>query len=81
MLLIDVCRTVEPNSKPCIFPFIYDGTVYEKCTGKDSDFGLPWCATEVDKDDNHVIDNRWGDCAEGCPGTGNKGFYVNVIPT
>ena len=55
--------------------------MYDKCTGKDSDFGLPWCAIEVDKDDNHVIDNRWGDCAEGCPGTGNKGFFVNKYPT
>ena len=69
---LGTCRTVGPESKLCIFPFKYDGNIYNQCTAKDSDLGVPWCATEVEEDDNHVIDNEWGDCVEACPDLGNK---------
>jgi len=62
------CRTVGDAGLPCIFPFIYQNTTYNKCTARDSDTGQPWCATSVDNT-GHVIDYAWGDCAEGCPGT------------
>jgi len=29
--------------------------------------GTAWCATEV-YDNKTVIDGKWGDCDEGCPG-------------
>jgi len=62
------CKTVGSRGKPCIFPFKYAGTTYDKCTARDSDNGQPWCATEIDED-GWVVDNAWGDCLEGCPGT------------
>jgi len=63
------CKTVGDSGLPCIFPFIYDGRTYDKCTTRDSDTGQPWCATKVENGTNHVIDYAWGDCVEGCPGT------------
>jgi len=62
------CKTVGDKGKPCIFPFEYSGRTYDRCTTRDSDNGQPWCATEVD-DTGYVVDNAWGDCLEGCPGT------------
>jgi len=62
------CKTVGSRGKPCIFPFKYAGTTYDKCTPRDSDSGQPWCATELDRE-GYVVDNAWGDCLEGCPGT------------
>ena len=57
----------------CIFPFIYKGQTYEKCTTVDSDNEKPWCAydiqpgTEVPQDGKH-----WGDCNFDCPGGGMR---------
>jgi len=62
------CKTVGDFGKPCVFPFKYVDKTYDKCTNKDSDNGQPWCATEVDEE-GYVVDNAWGDCLEGCPGT------------
>jgi len=64
----------DPDSNPdptrfpgsCIFPFKYKGKQYDSCTTDHSQNGKPWCAYEVDKD-NNVIDRKWGDCeGEGC---------------
>jgi len=62
------CKTVGESGSPCIFPFKYAGETYSKCTSRDSDNGQPWCATKVDSE-GYVVDNAWGDCLEGCPGT------------
>ena len=62
------CKTVGDAGKPCIFPFEYAGKTYDRCTTRDSDNGQPWCATQVDSD-GYVVDNAWGDCLDGCPGT------------
>jgi len=66
------CKTVGDRGRPCIFPFKYEDAygnwTYNTCTTKDSDEGQPWCATEVDND-GYVVDNAWGDCLDGCPGT------------
>jgi len=62
------CKTVGDSGKPCIFPFIYQNTTYDRCTSRDSDTGQPWCATAIDNE-GYVIDYAWGDCDEGCPGT------------
>jgi len=62
------CKTVGDAGRPCVFPFKYREVTYDKCTSRDSDNGQPWCATEVD-DEGYVVDNAWGDCLEGCPGS------------
>ena len=45
----------------CIFPFIYEGKVFDKCIPFDEKFNGRRCATEVDKDKNMV---RWGYCSK-----------------
>jgi len=66
------CKTVGDRGLPCVFPFKYEDSygnwTYNTCTTKDSDGGQPWCATEVDES-GYVVDNAWGDCLDGCPGT------------
>jgi len=66
------CKTVGDRGLPCIFPFKYEDAygnwTYNTCTTKDSDDGQPWCATKVDAQ-GYVVDNAWGDCLDGCPGT------------
>ena len=52
---------------------------FQVCTSKDSDNGQPLCATEVDEE-GYVVDNAWGDCLEGCPGS-SKQIRVLLICT
>ena len=68
LVLSESCGTVGTSAKPCIFPFTYAGQEYSECTARDSDTGLPWCATKVDTE-GWVLDHAWGDCGSGCPGT------------
>merc|ERR1711936_701742 len=43
----------------CVFPFLYGGVEYTKCSYADSP--VPWCATAT-RSDGTVITNSWGDC-------------------
>merc|ERR1712083_1161937 len=49
----------------CIFPFNYEGQSYSSCTDKGSENGKPWCALEVDSNDN-VVSGKWEDCDSTC---------------
>merc|ERR1711976_125381 len=73
------CRTEQGSS--CVFPFTYKGVTYKSCTTAESDNNKAWCATEVDSE-GVVVNNKWQDCAEGCPGTPfvcNEGFLFNEM--
>ena len=59
------------RNKPCVFPFIYDGVEYTRCTIKNSRDDS-WCATKVD-DEGIVVNNEFGNCGIGCPGF--RGIY------
>jgi len=52
-----ICLTIE--GERCIFPFMFKGQKYNKCTYKNSP--TPWCASMLDGNLT-VITNRWGDC-------------------
>ena len=73
------CTTLSSSKpEPCVFPFVYDGVEYNECTSVDAaNPGNVWCATEVAPEyNNTVIDGRWGDCAESCPGASKfNGVY------
>jgi len=58
------CRTDEEEE--CVFPFVYKGQTYTKCTTAESANNKPWCATKVFNESNEVIRNQWGDCQEYC---------------
>jgi len=60
------CTTIA-KKEPCVFPFIYKGVEYDQCTKVFSTKKVAWCATEVDRT-GKIIDGRWGDCSESCPG-------------
>ena len=54
-----------------MFPFVYEGQLFDECTDVDSEIDFVWCATEV-YDDNTVIDGEWAYCQLGCPGTSEQ---------
>ena len=70
----------SPN-QPCIFPFTWMGTQYNKCTNDDHD--QFWCGTQsnVTKDEISFLDNGvtqgWGNCIDlsVCPKEGGKKIY------
>jgi hypothetical protein len=54
----------------CVFPFIYNGTTYDKCT--DADSNQLWCSTLTDVNNNLVEDN-WTYCnGHLCQNTGKS---------
>lgn len=71
----DDCFTSQPTDPgveaqvPCVFPFTYKGTTYDKCTAVDHEEGLEWCSTQVDSEGGHVTGSgRWGVCTSpACP--------------
>ncbi len=66
LLIISDCMAIEFQSnlsKPCIFPFEYDGKIYQGCsTANESE---PWCPTEV-YPNGTMNDNHYGVCDESC---------------
>merc|ERR1712038_788155 len=56
------CTTKK--GRQCVFPFKYEGTIYEMCASGVSRAGW-WCATAVDNDGNY-IDGQWDWCADTC---------------
>ncbi len=67
--------TVGTKPESCVFPFKYAGQTFDRCTSTDAAPGAVWCATEVDED-GVVVDDRWGDCNEGCPGASE--YYIRA---
>merc|ERR1711894_90567 len=59
----------------CVFPFRYNGIVYNSCTYVDSRRGAegPWCSTKTNRHGVHQKHN-WGYCNENCP-TEYSGSY------
>ena len=37
------------KQKPCVYPFKYNGTVYDGCTYAGFSYGYSWCSTLVDQ--------------------------------
>ena len=55
--------------KPCVFPFRYNGVLYNECTLEGNAPGetVPWCSTMTDSNDNHVGgQGKWGFCSSNC---------------
>lgn len=61
------CKTIGSEGEACVFPFIYEGIEYDGCTSTHAAEGAVWCATQVNQNGT-VIEGKWGDCSEGCPG-------------
>uniref|UniRef100_A0A0K2T2H0 furin n=1 Tax=Lepeophtheirus salmonis TaxID=72036 RepID=A0A0K2T2H0_LEPSM len=54
-------ETETKQSRRCVFPFVYKGKLYSKCTNDHSVNGKEWCATEVTPK-GEVVNGQWGDC-------------------
>ena len=52
----------------CVFPFIYNGRIHDRCTSIDGD--APWCSTSVDSSGVHISgQGLWEYCTDtACPG-------------
>merc|ERR1711872_166285 len=48
----------QSGSRPCVFPFKYNGVMYNECT--DVQWRNKWCATATNRKDEYV--GAWGDC-------------------
>ena len=59
------CKTVggRVTGKPCVFPFRYNGVLYNECT-KVFDTKL-WCSTSTNSSNDHQSGN-WGYCPSDC---------------
>ena len=57
--------TAKKPSKPCIFPFRYNGKTYDFCTTDDDDNDEGWCATAV-KANGDIQRGNWGHCEDEC---------------
>ena len=56
--------------QPCIFPFQFNGVLYNECTWTSAHLTehKPWCSTFVDESGHHVGgQGKWGNCGPGCP--------------
>ena len=59
------------NGEPCIFPFLYEGISFDKCTYYDANFGEAWCALTVNSGGEM---ETWKACdADAC-----KGIYFRL---
>ena len=69
---LEDCKVKEVasgNMKKCVFPFVYRGRVFTKCTVLDSGpMGTPWCSTKTLSASNKHITNKglWGICPSKC---------------
>ena len=65
------CTTVSgaDPGKSCVFPFRFNGVVYNECTfdGNAAGETEPWCSTLTDSNNDHVGgQGNWGFCSSNC---------------
>ena len=64
------CLVVEKSSdetKPCVFPFQVNTTIFDGCTNIDRPSSPPWCSTRVDENGAHISgEDLWGECSDNC---------------
>jgi len=74
------CRTIggpDPGQS-CVFPFKFQGKIYNECPFDPDDQSKTWCSTKVDSNGNHVVgQKKWGHCSALCPETDKKETYFS----
>jgi hypothetical protein len=66
----------KPNA-PCVFPFKFQGEVYNGCPVDLEDPSKRWCSTRVDANGEHITGaGEFGHCGPDCPihGTFSNGI-------
>jgi len=75
------CKTIAgPSSnKNCIFPFVFNGTRYNRCAFDSDGF---WCSTRVDSTGSHIAGaGNWGICGPNCPKVAVPSNRSNIVET
>ena len=54
--------SIPDQGKPCVFPFMYEGKEFFKCTTYSACSSCIWCGTQF----NVTDDSGWGMCGERC---------------
>ena len=62
ILFLLECQIETWGDCECVFPFKYNGVLYNSCT--DVDEGQLWCATDVNEDQEMTTGNDYGWCRE-----------------
>eukprot|EP00095_Tigriopus_kingsejongensis_P002459 maker-scaffold1402_size43054-snap-gene-0.7 protein:Tk02459 transcript:maker-scaffold1402_size43054-snap-gene-0.7-mRNA-1 annotation:"hemolymph proteinase 24" len=62
-----IAVTEDNSEEVCVFPFQYNGKVYNGCTAEGDPEGHPWCSLRTDEDGVHISGN-WGHCTDNCLG-------------
>ena len=63
------CSVEDPVCEECIFPFLYNGKIHNRCLKwhKDANAFPTWCATAVDLNNEFKNgDRHWGHCSDDC---------------
>lgn len=56
------------SNTACVFPFGFNGVIFNECTFEQAIEDAAWCSTEVDSRGNHLaIQGKWGFCGKNCP--------------
>ena len=58
---VSTIATEERPSRRCVFPFVYKGVLYQRCTSDHSKNLEQWCAAAVTTE-GEVVKGEWGDC-------------------
>merc|ERR1740128_469267 len=67
-------KTMEGMVKECVFPFNYEGRIYNQCSTSTGG-SRPWCASRVDKN-GHGLSLDF--CDSNCPGGPFYPFYLKT---
>ena len=60
-----------PRGNQCVFPFLYQGKSYSKCTTDFSENSKAWCAFNIQPNSEVPEDGlHWDDCEPHCPVAG-----------
>ena len=60
-----VTESGAKSNQECIFPFIFNGVVYNGCTLDNAGDNKAWCSVGTDADGVH-INSDWGHCPSSC---------------
>ena len=60
-----VTKSGAKSGQACIFPFIFNGVVYNGCTLDNAGDNKAWCSVGTDADGVHVHSD-WGHCPSSC---------------
>ena len=79
ILLFFIELSTAGSCGKCIFPFMFNGRIFNTCTTIDGD-ATPWCATSVNEQTGEFDSSHtWEYCDSACPGVTNPSMIVDPL--